>query len=110
MLVAARGPWGVEKRQSYDPSPYYPYDPYVLLLDKAIPLFYRVFGVEDAQVSPVAWYKSNVQKTLMEGSLEKLDYEVGSFVSVTLWYIQSANCQRVGLDKWPPWTSLDEES
>ena len=95
MLVATRGPTGVDKSQSYDPIPSFPYGPYVLLLDKAIPLFYRVLGVEDDQVGPVAWYKSNVQRTLLEGSFEKLDFEVGSFLSVTFWYIWSQKCQGV---------------
>jgi len=73
--------------------------PHVLLIDKATSLFYRVLGVEDYQVGLVSWYKSNVQRTLLKGSFEKSDFNVGSFLSVTFWYIWSQNCRGVGLDK-----------
>lgn len=90
------------KSQTYDPVPSYPYGLCVLLLDKAISLFDSLLGAEDAQVDPVAWCKGSVQGILLEDGFEKLDFEVGSFISVTLWYILNQNCEGVGLDKEPP--------
>lgn len=54
-MVAIRGLTLVEKSKSYDPIPLFPYGPYVLLLHKAIPLFYRVLWTEDDQVGRVSW-------------------------------------------------------
>lgn len=50
IMVATRGPTLVEKSKTYDPLPPFRYGPSVLLLDKNIPLFYRVLWTEDDQV------------------------------------------------------------
>lgn len=58
---------------------------FVLLLDEAIPLFYRGLDPENNQVGPATLYVRNVQRTVLQGSFGKL--EVGSLLSATFWYI-----------------------